>query len=130
MSGMNFRGGFAGRFVRSVVVAGCLGSAVLLGVPASLAVAQQAAQRVVTGKVVDKSGAGLKGATVYLKDGHTLSVKSYVAGDDGVYRFGQLSQSADYQLWAEVDGKKSGVKNISSFDGRNEFNMTLKVDVK
>jgi len=92
--------------------------------------AQQAAERLVQGKVVDKSGAGLKAATVYLKDEHTLSVKSYVAGDDGSYRFGQLAQSADYQLWAEVDGKKSGVKNISSFDTRNEFDITLKVDTK
>jgi len=88
--------------------------------------AQQAAERLVQGK----SGAGLKAATVYLKDEHTLSVKSYVAGDDGSYRFGQLAQSADYQLWAEVDGKKSGVKNISSFDTRNEFDITLKVDTK
>jgi hypothetical protein len=65
---------------------------------------------------------------VYLKDGHTLSVRSYVASDDGSYRFGQLAQNADYQLWAEAEGKKSGVKNISSFDTRKEFDMTLKID--
>lgn len=90
--------------------------------------AQQAAPRVVQGKVVDKSDAGVKGATVFLKDGHTLAVRSYVASDDGTYRFGQLASSADYQLWAEVNGKKSAVKNISSFDTRNEFNITLKID--
>ena len=90
--------------------------------------AQQPAQRVVQGKVVDKSDAGLKGATVYLKDGHTLSVKSYISADDGSYRFGQLAQNTDYQLWAESNGKKSAVKNISSFDTRNQFNITLKID--
>ena len=82
----------------------------------------------VQGKVVDKSDAGLKGATVYLKDGHTLSVKSYIASDDGSYRFGQLAQNTDYELWAELNGKKSGVKNLSSFDTRATFNINLKVD--
>ena len=103
-------------------------SAAWLAGPAAPLLAQQTAQRVVQGKVVDKSEAGLKGATVYLKDGHTLSVKSYIASDDGSYRFGQLAQNADYQLWAEADGKKSGVKNISSFDTRNQFNITLKIE--
>ena len=88
------------------------------------------AQRVIQGKVVDKSDAGLKGATVFLKDDHTLSVKSYIAADDGSFRFGQLQQSTDYELWAELDGKKSAVKNISSFDTRTEFNITLKIDTK
>jgi len=82
----------------------------------------------VQGKVVDKADAGLKGAVVYLKDGHTLSVKSYIAGDDGSYRFGQLAQNTDYTVWAESDGKKSAVRNISSFDTRNEFNITLKIE--
>jgi len=55
-------------------------------------------------------------------------VKSYIASDDGSYRFGQLAQNADYQLWAESGGKKSSVKNISSFDNRKEFDITLKID--
>lgn len=101
--------------------------ALLTGTAAPLA-AEQPAQRVVQGKVVDKGEAGLKGATVYLKDGHTLAVKSYIASDDGSYRFGQLAQNTDYQVWAEHEGKKSSVKSISSFDTRNEFNITLKID--
>lgn len=110
---------------------GCLGWGAMGIVPAAQLFAQDApVARVVQGKVEDKSGAPLKGATVYLKDGHTLAVRSYVAGDDGSYRFGQLAQNADYQLWAAVDGKKSSVKNISSFDTRNQFDITLKVDTK
>lgn len=115
------------RAVRSVVLVCGLGAAVVLAVQAPVMLAQQV-QRVVQGKVVDKAGAGIKGATVYLKDGRTLAVKSYVASDDGSYRFGQLTQTADYQLWAEVEGKKSGVKNISSFDTRKEFDITLKIE--
>ncbi len=115
------------RFGISLALVGCVGSVALLAVPTAL-VAQQLAQRVVQGKVVDKSEAGLKGATVYLKDGHTLSVKSYIASDDGTFRFGQLAQNTDYQLWAEHTGRKSSVKNISSFDTRTEFNITLKID--
>jgi protocatechuate 3,4-dioxygenase beta subunit len=44
-------------------------------------------QRVVQGKVTDQSNAGLKGSVVYLKDSHTLYVKSFIADDQGEYRF-------------------------------------------
>ena len=118
------------RISRSLALACSFAAAVFVAVHAAPLTAQQPAPRVVQGKVVDKSDAGLKGATVFLKDGHTLAVRSYVASDDGTYRFGQLSNSADYQLWAQVDGKKSPVKNISSFDTRAEFNITLKIDTK
>ena len=87
-----------------------------------------AANRVVAGKVVDKGDAPLKGAVVYLKDDHTLSVKSYIADDRGEYRFGQLATGTDYELWAELNGKKSGTKNISSFDNKNSFTIDLKID--
>jgi hypothetical protein len=116
---------------RHIVLSFCFASTTaLVAVSAAPLMAQDAAPRVVQGKVVDKSDAAVKGATVFLKDGHTLAVRSYVAGDDGSYRFSQLASSADYQLWAEVNGKKSSVKNISSFDTRKEFNMTLKIDTK
>jgi len=116
------------RLSRNAVVLCCLGAVASGTVCAPVLLAQDQAQRVVQGKVVDKSDTGMKGATVYLKDGHTLSVKSYIASDDGSYRFGQLLQNADYQLWAESAGKKSAVKNITSFDTRKEFNINLKID--
>jgi Carboxypeptidase regulatory-like domain len=117
-----------GWLVRTLALLCCVGSVALLAVRAPLAAAQSTVQRVVQGKVIDKSDAGVKGATVYLKDGHTLAVKSYIASDDGSFRFGQLVPNTDYQVWAEVNGKKSAVKNISSFDTRSQFNLTLKMD--
>ena len=99
---------------------------VLRGTP--LLAQRGALNRVVSGKVIDKGDAPLKGAVVYLKDDHTLSVKSYIATDTGEYRFGQLAQATDYELWAELNGKKSGTKNISSFDNKNTFTIDLKID--
>ena len=85
-------------------------------------------QRVVQGKVTDKSETGLSGAVVYLKDDHTMSVKSFISENDGGYRFGQLTQNTDYELWAESNGKKSPTKTISSFDTKNSFQINLKID--
>lgn len=96
-------------------------------VAATPSYAQQSEQRTVQGKVVDKSDAPVKGAVVYLKDDRTLAVKSYISGDGGTYRFGQLTQNTDYELWAESDGKKSGTKTISSFDNKNQFYIDLKI---
>jgi hypothetical protein len=102
----------------------------LLAVVAPAALAQQhgPVQRIVQGKVVDKADAPIKGAIVYLKDSRSLAVKSSIADDEGAYRFGQLAPNADYELWAESDGKKSGTKTISSFDSKTQFYINLKVD--
>jgi hypothetical protein len=103
----------------------CIVASFTVAVPVALA---QNAMRTVEGRVTDKGGAALKGATVFLKDGHTLAIRSYLSGDDGGYRFGQLAQNSDYQIWAESDGKKSPVKTISSFDSKQQVTMDLKID--
>lgn len=108
-----------------------LGSAGIAGlaVDSTAAVAQRpGVLRTVTGKVTDKGDRTLKGSVVYLKDDKTLSVKSFIADDQGGFRFGQLAQNSDYELWAELDGKKSSTRTISSFDNKNEFVMNLKID--
>ncbi len=86
------------------------------------------ANRVVQGRVISKGDTPLQGAVVYLKDDHTLAVKSFISDDKGEYRFGQLASATDYELWAELNGKKSGTKNISSFDSKNNFTIDLKID--
>ena len=86
------------------------------------------AQRVVHGRVENKSGMGLKGAIVYLKDAHSSSVKSAIAGDDGTYRFVQLSLNTDYEIWAQNDDHKSPTHSISSFDSKADITVFLKVD--
>jgi hypothetical protein len=85
------------------------------------------AQRIVDGTVVDGSDKPISGAVVFLKDSKTLAVKSYLTDDAGHYRFGELSQTADYEIWAQSNGAKSKSKTISSFDNRNEFHFELKV---
>jgi hypothetical protein len=113
-----------------VVLASCSFAGVSLVAPSAPLLAQQRGpvQRVVQGKVMDKADAALHGAVVFLKDGHSLAVKSFISDDQGGYRFGQLAQNTDYEIWAEADGKKSPVKTISSFDSKNQFTINLKID--
>jgi Carboxypeptidase regulatory-like domain len=113
-----------------VILASCCVTISSTAVQGVAAFAQQRApeQRVVQGKVTDGANAPIKGAVVYLKDSRSLSVKSFFSDSEGAYRFGQLSQNSDYEVWAENNGKKSAIKTISSFDNKNQFYINLKID--
>ncbi len=85
--------------------------------------AQQAA-RTIEGHVFDAGAAPLSGAVIYLQDQKTNVVKSFIAPDDGAYRFGQLPASTDYKVWAMYQGSKSKERLVSSF----ETKQTVTID--
>lgn len=86
-------------------------------------------ERIATGKVVDKEGMPIGGAVVYLKNSHTNTVRTYIADDAGLFRFGELAQDTDYELWAESNGTRSKSREISSFDNGAKFYFVFKVSI-
>jgi len=88
----------------------------------------QSAERSVQGRVVTENDTPIRNAIVYLSDSRTMAVESYITQEDGAYRFEQISPNDDYKLWAQIDGKKSKAKILSSFDDRKEFHVILKID--
>jgi Carboxypeptidase regulatory-like domain len=85
--------------------------------------------KMLTGTVWDKSDKPIPGAVVYLKNMKTLAVKSYFADKDGAYRFPQVALNTDYEVYAEIDGKKSDTKSISQFDDRFNPTINLKINL-
>lgn len=95
--------------------------------PAFEAAAQNLGQRVVSGLVLDDAGATVSGATVFLRNSKTKSIRSYTSTQDGKFRFAQVNMAEDYELWAEKAGKKSPIKGVSSWDASKEFRCELKL---
>jgi carboxypeptidase family protein len=86
--------------------------------------------RLLTGTVTDKQESPLGGAVVYLSNTRTRAVKTFIAGQDGVYRFPALSPRIDYEVYAQFEGHKSDTKTVSQFDTRPTVNINLKIDTK
>jgi hypothetical protein len=85
--------------------------------------------RSIQGIVCSKEGTPIQGAVVYLQDSKSLAVKSYLSDAGGRFHFRQLSTSADFDLWAELNGKRSKTKNISQFNSKTDLNYKLKLPV-
>jgi hypothetical protein len=94
------------------------------------AVAQKNAprDRIAEGKVVNKDGEPIGGAVVYLKNSRSNAIRTFIADEQGQYRFGELSQDTDYEIWAESNTIRSKSRQISSFDNENKFYFVLKVN--
>lgn len=119
------RASMAAAVVYAALAAGLVPMARNGGLPA--AQAQNLGQRVVTGRVLDANSAKVSGATVFLQNLKTKSIRSYTSSKDGRFRFAQVNMSDDYDLWAEKSGQKSATKTVSSWDARKEFEAELRL---
>ena len=81
----------------------------------------------IEGTVLSSAGAPVPGAIVLLKDGKTLQVRSYIAQQDGRYRFYGLSTDVNWELRAEKDGLTSKTKTVSVFDSHPSVQLNLKL---
>jgi hypothetical protein len=86
--------------------------------------------RLLSGKVLDPGDNPLADAVVYLTNTRTRSVKTYIVGPDGTYRFSALSNAIDYEIYAQFKGKKSDTKSVSQFDDRSQVYLDLKIDIR
>jgi len=86
--------------------------------------------RLLTGKVLDGADNPLPNAVVYLTDTRSRSVKTYIVGPEGTYRFPALQPTTDYEVYAQFENRKSGTKTVSQFDDRPQVYIDLKVTAK
>jgi hypothetical protein len=108
------------------------GLLVVLGVVSNAAADKKdkAVGRLLLGKVLDSQDNPLPDAIVYLTNTRTRSVKTYIVGPDGTYRFPALSTAIDYEVYAQYKGRKSDTKSVSQFDDRSQVYVDLKVNTR
>src|SRR6267378_1348285 len=89
----------------------------------------EAQLRTVRGVVVDKSSESpVPSAVVFLKNTRTNAVRSYIADEEGNYRFSGLDPNVDYEIHAEKDDAKSATRTVSSFDDKKDIVVNLKIE--
>lgn len=89
--------------------------------------AQNIGERTVSGAVLDADSNPVQGATVFLRNEKTKSIRSYTSTTNGHFHFAQVNMAEDFDLWAEKSGNKSAVKTVSSWDARKDFVSDLKL---
>ena len=102
----------------------------LSAVPFSAAKDKGDVGRLLTGKVMNRADQPLTDAVIYLTDTHTKSIKTYISGPDGVFRFPGLSLNVDYEVYAQYKGHKSDTKTVSQFDNRKQMSINLRIDTE
>lgn len=117
------------RFLTVAVLLGLVACFALFSGSTESALAQTT-QRSVQGRVVNQNDVPIRNAIVYLSDMRTLSVESYITQADGYYSFEQLSPNDNYKLWAQVNGKKSKSRILSSFDDQPVFRIIIRIDTR
>ncbi len=88
------------------------------------------AGRLLTGRVVNRQDQPLPSAVVYLSNTRTRGLKTFIVGQDGVYRFPALSPNIDYEVYAQYNNRKSDTRTVSQFDNRSTVNIDLRIDTK
>jgi hypothetical protein len=86
--------------------------------------------RLLLGKVLDNGDNPLPNAVVYLTNTRDRSVKTYIVGPEGTYRFPALQPNMDYEVYALFNKRKSHTKTVSQFDNRTQVYIDLKIDAK
>jgi hypothetical protein len=91
------------------------------------AAAQNLGERTVSGTVLSAASTPVEGATVFLKNEKTKTIRSFTSLANGHFHFAQVNKAEDFDLWAEENGNKSAVKTVSSWDARTELVTDLKM---
>jgi Carboxypeptidase regulatory-like domain len=89
--------------------------------------AQNFGERIVSGTVLNASSNAVAGATVFLQNQKTKTIRSFSSLANGHFHFAQVNMTEDFDLWAEKSGHKSEVKTVSSWDARKVFVTDLKL---
>ncbi len=113
---------------RLIVVFALLTGLIAVPVAAQKKEKEKPNERSVIGAVLDNADSPIEGAVVQLKNLKTLEIRSFITRADGKYHFHSLSTDIDYELRAKAGDKASNTRLLSTFDGRKQPSMNLKIE--
>jgi Carboxypeptidase regulatory-like domain len=89
---------------------------------------EDASTRELRGVVNLPDGSVAPTAIVQLRDAATQQIRSYIAKDDGTYRFAGLKNDSTYQVRAELRDMETNWKTLSPYDSRPDPTINLKLE--